>query len=102
MTEDFIQRAKEVKPIAMITEGTRIDLPKTDDSEQKVYSTSKEEILKNKKLTIVDFNFKDVDRFRTFYNIAKDIGKKLVISFKHACFLDRYSLDKKLNVPSST
>lgn len=102
MTEEFIRRAKEVKPIAMITEGTRIDIPKTDESEQKVYSTSKAEIMKNKKLAIVDFNFKDVDRFRTFYNIAKDTDKKLAISFKHACFLDRYSLDKKLNVPSST
>lgn len=102
MTEEFIQRAKEVKPVAMITEGTRINVPKTDESEQKVYSTSKAEITKNKRLTIVDFNFKDVDRFRTFYNIAKNTSKKMVISFKHACFLDRYNLDKKLNIPSST
>lgn len=57
MTEDFINRAKEVKPIAMITEGTRIDTAKTGESEQKVYSTSKAEVIKNKKLTIVDFNF---------------------------------------------
>ncbi len=101
MTDDFINAAKETKPIAMITEGTRINLKKTNESEQKVYTESKKEILKNKKLSIVDFNFKDVDRFTTFYKIAKDLNKKLVISFKHACFLERYHKDPKIKSPSS-
>lgn len=101
MTDDFINASKEVKPIAMISEGTRIDIGETDESEQKVYADSKKEIEKNKKLSIVDFNFKDVDRFTTFYNIAKDLDKKLVISFKHACFLERYHRDKKLRTPDS-
>ncbi|NHJ33183.1 MAG: hypothetical protein FK732_09990 [Asgard group archaeon] len=73
---------------------------KTDESEAKVYADSKKEILKNQGLSIVDFNFKDVDRFRTFYQIAKDTNKQLVISFKHACFLDRYCEDELLNVPN--
>jgi ribonuclease J len=101
MTDDFINSSKEVKPIAMITEGTRIDIRKTDESEQKVYRDSKKEIVNNKKLSIVDFNFKDVDRFTTFYKMAKDLDKKLVISFKHACFLERYHRDKKLRTPDS-
>ncbi len=102
MTMDFMKRAEEVKPIAMITEGTRIDIKKTDESEAKVYADSKREILKNRGLSIVDFNFKDVDRFRTFYRISQEVEKKLVISFKHACFLERYHMDKTLNVPDST
>ena len=101
MTDDFIVAAGESKPIAMITEGTRIDQEKTDESEQKVYEDSINEISKNKKLSIVDFNFKDVDRFTTFYKMAKDLNKKLVISFKHACFLERYHKDKKLRTPDS-
>jgi len=101
MTNDFINAAKEVKPIAMITEGTRIKQKKTGESEQKIYKESKENISKCKKLSIVDFNFKDVDRFSTFYKIAKDLNKKLVISFKHACFLERYHKDKKLKAPDS-
>ena len=87
--------------VAMITEGTRINLPKIDESEDKVHASSKQNVLDNKGLTIVDFNFKDVDRFRTFYNIARETGKKMVISFKHACFLDRYHLDEVLDVPDS-
>lgn len=99
-TMDFIRRAEEEKPIAMITEGTRIDKGKTDESEEKVYADSKREILKNQGLSIVDFNFKDVDRFRTFYKIAQEVGKNMVISFKHACFLDQYCQDKTLDVPN--
>jgi ribonuclease J len=101
MTTDFINAAKEAKPIAMITEGTRVKIAKTDESEQKIYKESKEKISDCKKLSIVDFNFKDVDRFTTFYKVAKDLNKKLVISFKHACFLEHYHKDKKLKAPDS-
>ena len=101
MTEDFMNSAKESKPIAMITEGTRVNIEKTDESEQKVYNDSKREISKCKHLSIVDFNFKDVDRFTTFYRMSKDLGKKLVISFKHACFLEKYHKDKKIRSPDS-
>jgi ribonuclease J len=101
MTDDFIKAATEIKPIALITEGTRIETGKTNESEEKVYQTSKKELRDNKQLSIVDFNFKDVDRFTTFYQIAKDLEKKLVINFKHACYLERYHKDKKLKTPDS-
>jgi ribonuclease J len=101
MTEDFIEKAKDSKPVAMITEGTRIDIGKTDESEEKVYNDSKKVLSKNKKLSIVDFNFKDIDRFTTFYKMAKLLDKKLVISFKHACYLERYHRDKKIKAPDS-
>jgi ribonuclease J len=87
MTEDFIAAAQNVKPLAMISEGTRIDRQKTNESEHKVYGDSKKKIQQCKNLALVDFNFKDVDRFTTFYRIAKELGKILVINFKHACFL---------------
>jgi ribonuclease J len=99
MTMDFVNKARESKPVAMITEGTRINIPKSDESEPKVYADSKQDILKNNGLTIIDFNFKDVDRFKTFYKIAKDTNRQIVISFKHACYLDQYCMDKKLDVP---
>ncbi len=101
MTNDFITASKREKPIAMITEGTRIDTKKTNESEIKVYQKSKSEIKKCKRISIVDFNFKDVDRFTTFYKIANELKKKLVISFKHACFLEKYHRDEKLKTPDS-
>jgi ribonuclease J len=101
MTNDFVDKSREIKPIGMISEGTRINIKKTDESEKKVYEYSKKEISKNKKLSIIDFNFKDIDRFTTFYKIAKNLEKKLVISFKHACFLERYHKDEMLKSPDS-
>ena len=101
MTKDFIKKAIQEKPIAMITEGTRINTGQTGESEKKVYEKSKGYLQDNKYFSIVDFNFKDIDRFTTFYNISKILGKKLVISFKHACFLERYHKDPKIKSPDS-
>jgi ribonuclease J len=100
MTDDFAAAAQQAKPIVMITEGTRIDKKKTNESEKKIYDDSKQKIRQRNTLSIVDFNFKDIDRFTTFYKMAKDLGKILVINFKHACFLEQYGHDKKLKVPS--
>ena len=101
LTEDFVKKCIEEKPVAMITEGTRIESGKTNESEDKVYNKCKKALSENKNLSIVDFNFKDVDRFTTFYQIAKELGRKLVISFKHACYLERYHKDKKIKAPDS-
>ena len=101
-TKKFIEKASDVKPIAMITEGTRINETKTDESEKKVCTDSKKIINKEKNVSIVDFNFKDLDRFHTFYQIAKDLDKQLVINFKHACFLERYHKDPFVEAPNST
>ena len=100
-TEEFVKEAMSAKPLAVITEGTRIDQKKTYNSEGTVYKTAKKKLENNTHMSIVDFNFKDVDRFTTFYQIAKELDKQLVISFKHACFLEQYHQDKKLKTPDS-
>jgi ribonuclease J len=102
MTDEFVHTAAQTQPIGMITEGTRINKKKTTESEQNVYRQSKKKIKTCTTLSFVDFNFKDVDRFTTFYTIAKELGKTLVINFKHACFLEQYHQDKKLHVPPVT
>ena len=99
MTRDFIAKAVESKPIAMISEGTRVNEPRSNNSEQTVYAGSNGAIMKTKGFAVADFNFKDVDRVRTFYKIAKDTGRKMVIHMKAATFLKRYAADKVLNVP---
>jgi ribonuclease J len=99
MTQDFIEKAKGVKPIAMISEGTRIaDEPK-EESEQLVYGESAKIVSGTDRLVLVDFNFKDVDRLRTFYNIAKETGRKFVVKLNDAYFLKYLSQDKFLDVP---
>jgi mRNA degradation ribonuclease J1/J2 len=40
-----------------------------------------------------------MDRFRTFYEVAKGNGRKLVISLKKAYLLDKLVDDKHLDLP---
>ncbi|MEM0492522.1 MAG: MBL fold metallo-hydrolase [Candidatus Thermoplasmatota archaeon] len=98
---DFLESAKASEPVAMITEGTRVNTGRTMESEHRVYEKAKNILSSSKDFSIVDFNFKDVDRFTTFYRITRELGKKLVISFKHACFLERYHKDKNVGTPDS-
>lgn len=100
MTGDFIEKAREVKPIALISEGTRIaDDPKLE-SEELVYKESRKIVSDTDRLVFVDFNFKDVDRLRTFYNIAKECDRKFVVKLNDAYFLKYLSQDRHLDVPN--
>lgn len=101
LTLDFVEKAGESKPAALIIEGTRVDVESDDSTEHTVYNTAKGIVDNSRGLVVADFNFKDVDRFKTFYKIAGESNRKLVISFKHACFLERYASDRKLGVPDS-
>lgn len=100
MTRDFVQRAKEVKPIALITEGTRIADKEKEESEKLVYDQSKKTASESDNLVFADFNFKDVDRLMTFYNIAKETDRKFVVKINDAYFLKYLSQDKHLSVPN--
>jgi len=99
MTDDFVEKAKEVKPIALISEGTRIADKAKEESENKVYQDSNKVVSETNRLVFADFNFKDVDRFNTFYKIAQENGRKLVVKMNDAYFLKYLSKDAHLNVP---
>lgn len=100
MTFEFIEKAKEAKPIALITEGTRINDIEKEESEEIVYRESGNIVSNTDRLIFVDFNFKDVDRLRTFYNIAKNNDRKFVVKINDAYFLKYLSQDPKLDVPN--
>lgn len=98
MTEEFILRAQETKPIALLSEGTRTEND-IDQSEAKVRAECCHYSTKSKGLLIADFNFKDTDRFKTFYAVAKERSRKLLLSTKDAVMLRYLSEDKKLGLP---
>jgi len=100
MTEDFIVRAEAAEPVALVMEGTRIDVEHKASSESKVKRECGKVVSKTDRFVVADFNFKDVDRLRTFFEIAKDNSRKLVVSLKDAFMLKWLSQDPKLNVPS--
>jgi len=102
MTRDFIEHAKETKPTALIIEGTRIDEEHDPRTENDVKDECEGYISKTNRIVIADFNFKDVDRFKTFFEIAKNQNRKLVVSLKDAFLLKWLSQDMKLNVSPPT
>jgi ribonuclease J len=100
MTREFIDTAKKEKPIALIAEGTHItDSPK-DESESKVFEEGLECVSRTKEFVFADFNFREVDRVRTFYEIAKRTNRKFVINIKNAPFLKYFHQHPELGIPN--
>ena len=100
MTAEFVEKAREARPVALIAEGTRLGEASSDESEQIVYDRSNSLAAGTGNLILADFNFKDVDRVRTFYNVARANGRKLVIKIKDCYLLRNLSADPVLNLPN--
>ncbi len=101
MTEEFLKKAEGSD--VFIIEGTRVAPKKKDNrsymSEAEVRSKC-EEVVSNASDAIVTSRYpKDLDRFRTFYDIAKKSGKELIISIKTAHLLKALSGDQHLKLP---
>jgi ribonuclease J len=99
-TQEFIERAKEARVEVMICEGTRIDEKERGLSEEEVFMKVKDYIHDAKKLVVVNFPIRDIDRFKTFYQAAKENGRRLAINFKQAYLLSLLRIhDPKLELP---
>ncbi len=101
MTEDFISVASKAKPIALISEGTRVAEAdhKQELSESEVARETVNVVKKTKQLVFSSFRGNDIDRVLSFYRACKDTGRRLVVSMKVALLLEKLSTDKHLKVP---
>ncbi|MEM2896178.1 MAG: LAGLIDADG family homing endonuclease [Candidatus Bathyarchaeia archaeon] len=101
MTEDFIEAAKQAKPIALILEGTNIDNRLSSLTEEQVYRIIQKTVSRTKNLVMMDFPIRDIDRLRTFFKVSQEAGRRLVINMKQAYLLELLKKeDKKLELPS--
>lgn len=102
LTKEFIETARAAKPVVLISEGTRVapvDARK-NFSEAQVKEKSIEAARKAKgKLVIATFYPRDVDRMRTFLEVAKATGRALVLQAKAAHLLLSLAMDKRITVP---
>ncbi len=101
MTREFVSRAAAEKPVALICEGTRVspEDPREDLSEKQVEERARKLVSGSKKLAIVSFYPKDVDRMRTYRDVAKATGRKFVVSTKVAHLLESLKSDRRISVP---
>lgn len=100
MTREFVQEAKAAKPVALICEGTRVGDDSSEESEPRVFSEANSLVAKHHNAPVfADFNFKDMDRLRTFYRVAAHTGRKLVVKLKDCYYLKHLSKDPNLGIP---
>jgi len=88
-TRRFVERAAAVEPVAMICEGTRVNSTQ-QDSEEHVKEVAKERVDKTKGLVVVNFPIRDTDRMQSFYQVAQQTDRALVINLKQAYLLELF------------
>ncbi len=101
MTREFVERAAKEKPVALLCEGTRVtpEDPRRNMSEEGVRREAARLISATDKLAIVSFYPKDVDRMRSFRDVAKGAGRKFVVSAKVAHLLRMLQKDPHIDAP---
>ncbi len=86
LTRNFIEQAGRLRPRVLILEGTNVRR-ESNVSEKEVYENALRIAASAKGLVIADFSARDVDRLLTFWQIARDTGRKLVILPRDAYLL---------------
>lgn len=101
MTLDLVRRAAEERPVALLCEGTRVSDtdPRMDTSEEWVRETADGMISSTDKLAVVSFYPKDVDRMRSFRDVARNTERKFVVSAKVAHLLRALQDDPRIDAP---
>ncbi len=98
LTYDFVELAAKSSPDALLAEGTNI-LGGQVTSEPEVKSKLNQLISTTRNLVLANFSNVDVDRIRTFYEVAKENDRMLAISLKQAYLLNQLSSDPNLGLP---
>jgi ribonuclease J len=101
LTSDFLRRAEDCEPVALICEGTRmVEAEKRKNySELQVERLGGEIVSSTNKIVFVARYSRDMDRFRSFYRMAKANKRKLVVSPKTAYLLSKLVDDERLDLP---
>jgi len=101
LTEEFAERALKSEPEVMICEGTRMikEEKRKNYSEEQVKQLSSQVVSSTRKIVFVARYSRDMDRFRSFYNVAKENNRKIVVFPKTAYLLSKLVNDKRLDLP---
>ena len=98
-TERFARELAELKPELLIVEGTKLgDEPAVQ--EPAVHSAALEVVRREPGLVIADFSARNIERLRTFRDIANELGRGLVVTPKDAYLLEQMHLiDPRIPAP---
>ena len=99
MTHEFVEAAREAEPVAIVTEATNMT-GATVSNEVEVEAKLDKIASRVDGIMLAEFGYSDVDRFNTFYKVAKKNNRCLAVSLKQAYLLDALRSDKHLKVPA--
>ena len=98
MTNDFVEKAKETEPVAVITEATNM-ISATISSESEVERKLNQIVENTEGIVLAEFAPTDIDRLNSFYRVAKKNSRHLAVSPKQAYLMEALRRDKRLNIP---
>jgi ribonuclease J len=99
MTRDFVEKAAQSDPVAVISEATNLTGAAVS-SEGEVEKKLDGIVGQADGIVLAEFAYADVDRLNSFFRIAKKNQRCLAVSLKQAYLLDALRVDKGLNVPN--
>jgi ribonuclease J len=99
LTKDFLSLASKFDPEILLAEGTNI-LGGEVTSEGEVRTKLNYLVSNTKTLALANFSNVDVDRIRTFFEVARQNDRVLAISLKQAYLLNELASDPNLNLPN--
>lgn len=99
MTREFVEKASEAEPVAIVTEATNM-VGATVSSEAEVEGKLDRITAQVDGIVLAEFGYSDVDRLNSFYHIAKKNNRCLAVSLKQAYLLDALGKDEHLSVPA--
>ncbi|MGQ9624946.1 MAG: MBL fold metallo-hydrolase [Candidatus Bathycorpusculaceae bacterium] len=98
MTGDFVEKVKEAKPLAVITEATNMTGASVS-SEADVGNKLNRVVGETDGIVLAEFAYTDVDRLNSFYKVAKNSGRCLAVSLRQAYLMNELRKDKGLRLP---
>ena len=101
MTQDFIDAAIDQGTDTLVIDGTRV-APSDEHavhSETEVKDKSKDVVDDCKGIVLATFYPRDMDRLRTFFEVAVETGKTFVVSIKTANLLTALREDSGIELP---
>ena len=101
-TEKFARELAELKPALLIVEGTSLR-EEASVEEPQVLAAARDVVRRETGLVIADFSARNIERLRTFWDIARELGRRLVVTAKDAYLLEQmHVIDPKILSPPRT
>ena len=88
-TEEFVEKVKELHPMVLIVEGTRVTREGggANTTEREVFENALKIVSKHKGLVFVDYPIRHLERVLTFVKVAQECGRYFVMFPKDFLYL---------------